>query len=378
MKIFYTIVVLAIHTYVYTQENAPAVVDASYIGDVFTNFNGGIKTGSAYLGKMHFGVNKNVWHNSEFSIHVENTHGANPSRDYIGDIQVASNINNGNYTYLYELWYKYSFKNMFVKLGVIDLNSDYFITKYGGVFLNSSFGIQPSASMNMPVPIFPMNALGINLQYNFNDNVLVRVGVWDGNPGSLNRNPYNVQWKLSSNEGILSVAELELNHHKIDNDYHGTIKFGVLYHTASFSRIDDLSNSQIGNVQFHIVVDQAIITDKVNNKVKLGAFSQIGYLPNNTINVIPFSITGGINYSGVFFKKVDDVLSFAVSYAKISSILLTDNKYKPNETTFELVYSYPVLKNITIKPDLQYIYNTGAKTGLDNCFVGFIRVIVVN
>ena len=374
MKIFYTIILLVINTYVYTQENVP-FINASYIGDVFTCFSGGIKTGSAYLGKMHLGVNKNIWHNSEFSIQIENTHGANPSKDFIGDIQVASNINNGNYTYLYELWYKYSFKKMFVKLGVIDLNSDYFVSKYGGVFLNSSFGIQPSASMNMPVPIFPMNALGVNFQYIFNNNFLVRAGIWDGNPGSLDRNPYNVQWKLSNNEGMLSVAELEINHNK--NSKQGTIKLGMLYHSASFSKINDSTNSHVGNIQFHLLIDQVIVNN-VNNLPKLGVFSQIGYLPNNTINVIPFSFTGGVRYSGVFFKKVNDILSLAVSYAKISSVLLTDNKYKTNETTFELVYSLPISKNITIKPDLQYIFNTGARMDLTNCFVGFIRVVIEN
>ncbi len=361
--------------YVYSQTENTINARASYIGEGFANFTRGLQKGETYLGKIHFGIEykPKFFNNGEFSAHIENTHGGNPSRDYIGDLQVASNIDNGDYTYLSELWYKHSFNNLFVKFGIIDLNSDYLNSNCGGVFLNSSFGIQPSASLNMPVPIFPMNALGVNLQYSFFDKLILRTGIWDGNPGDLNRNPYNVQWKLSKSEGILSATEFE---YKYKNGL-GNLKFGMLYHSANFKTLSDTSCYIKGNFQFHFIFEQVIVYDKINNKPKIDVFANIGYLPNNEINVIPLSFSGGVYYSNVFLNKIDDKIGFAFSYAKISDVLLRKYmEYKTKETLFELTYTIEINNNISIQPDLQYIFNSGVNNNVSDAFVGFLRVII--
>lgn len=366
----------------FAQYSNPINIEASYVGDVFSSFSGGIKTGQTYLGKLSFGLGFNttdigLWNNGEFFVNIENTHGGCPSRDFIGDIQVASNIDNGDYTYLYEMWYKHQVNNLSIQLGVIDLNADYFCSESCGVFLSSSFGIQPSASMNIPVPIFPMNALGVNFQYQINDALMLQTGVWDGDPGDLDREAYNVQWKLSNSEGFLSATELIFKHSNIDNEYSGSVKVGMLYHSTEFETIANSDVLVKGNFQFHLIADQTIINKTEGEKGKLDAFVQIGYLPNNTINVIPFYLGAGVNYTGLLFENATDVLGLGIAHAGISSEVVNSIPGTlSSETAIELTYSLPIAEQITIQPDLQYIINTGANDALDNAFVGFIRVII--
>lgn len=357
-------------------------IESSYVGEGFSNFAGGIKTGETYLGKLNFGLGFSttdigLWSNGEFYTLIENTHGGNPSASFIGDIQVASNIDNGDYTYLYEMWYKHQISNLSVQIGVIDLNANYLVSETGGLFLNSSFGIQPSVSMNMPVPIFPMNALGINLQYQITDAIILQTGLWDGDPGDLDRNPYNVKWKLSKEEGFLSATELHVNHSKNNDNYLGTIKFGMLYHSAEFNTIIDSTIFEKGNFEFHLIAEQTLINKPKGEKGKLDAFIQIGYLPDNTINVLPFYLGAGINYTGLLFKNASDVLGLAIGHVGISKELI-DNvpTMQSNETAIELSYAFSISKQITIQPDLQYIINTGADKSLDNAFVGFLRFVI--
>ena len=61
-----------------------------------------------------------------------NHHGANPSEDYIGDLQVADNFESEKGTKLYEFWYEHSFDlygtDLSMLIGQHDLNSEFNIT----------------------------------------------------------------------------------------------------------------------------------------------------------------------------------------------------------------------------------------------------------
>lgn len=383
-KVFFVFLVFTLTVFKgLCQTNSPIKVDAAYIGEGFSNFSGGVKTGQTYLGKLDFGVGFNTndlgwWQHGEFYTRIENTHGGNPSANFIGDLQVASNIDNGDYTYLYEMWYKQQINKLRIQFWVIDLNANYLVTQSGGLFLNSSFGIQPSASMNMPVPIFPMNALGINIHYQLTNTLSIQTGLWDGDPGDLDRDAYNMKWKLSDDEGILSATELCLNHNLL-NKKTGSLKLGLLYHSTAFTHITDTSKTDKGNLQVHLITEQTFIDKPEGEKGKLDAFVQLGYLPNSNINVIPFYLGAGLNYCGLLFSDASDVLGLAFAHAQISNKLV---EYLPNtkhfETALELSYAFSIADKITLQPDLQYIINTSANAALDNAFVGFLRIIIEN
>ena len=95
----------------------------SYKGDFVSNLNGGIKTGSTYLGLADLFLelnteNAGLWKGGTFMLHGANTHGGEPSANLIGDLQVVSNIEAGNHTFLYELWYSQTFGNVHTTIGL--------------------------------------------------------------------------------------------------------------------------------------------------------------------------------------------------------------------------------------------------------------------
>src|SRR5512133_2784619 len=78
---------------------------AIYTGDNVINLAGGLKSGYGYLGLANFCLsfstaNAGLWEGGGFFIRAANTHGATPSVDLIGDLQVASNIEAGDHTYI--------------------------------------------------------------------------------------------------------------------------------------------------------------------------------------------------------------------------------------------------------------------------------------
>ena len=342
-----------------TTKNKAITFGFSYIGDVVHNFRGGIKTGTTYLGLINvladFNTeNANWWKGGEVFANIGNTHGGQPSTTLIGDFQGVSNIEAGNHSLLYELWYKHNTKNVDITIGLQDLNADFAASENGALFTNSSFGIQSSIADNVAVPIFPLTALGINLKWNISESYKFQVALFDGTPDDFKTNPYNINWKLSKNQGFLSVAEFQVNK-SILNDKTASYKFGVYFHEHN-----DSIDVEQHNGGLYIIADQ-----QISRKISL--FSQFGLSPKS-INNHNHYFSLGANFNGFSKTRPNDQFGIAFNYAGI------DGNRIGSESVVELTYLMQLNKNIYLRPDFQYIINpAGTNIKLNNALVGFIR-----
>ncbi|HEY3388237.1 MAG TPA: carbohydrate porin, partial [Prolixibacteraceae bacterium] len=156
MRLFYILLMILAGTIpgfntIQAEENQDSVsrpyyIEGSYIGDLVSNLNGGIRKGTTWLGlaNLKAGINTREagwWKGGEFRINAANTHGGTPSASFVGDFQGVSNIEAGNLTFMYELWYKQTVGDFSLVLGLQDLNSNFAIAENGNLFTNSSFGI---------------------------------------------------------------------------------------------------------------------------------------------------------------------------------------------------------------------------------------------
>jgi porin len=332
---------------------------ASYIGDLVSNFSGGIKTGTTYLGLANIKAGFNTetsgwWKGGEAFVNVGNTHGGTPTQTFVGDFQGISNIEAGNLTFMYELWYKQSLGNISLTVGLQDLNSNFAQSENGCSFTNSSFGIQSSIADNIPSPIFPLTALGANMQWQISGDYKIKVAIFDGTPDDFEVNPYNTNWKLSKAQGFLAVSEFEVSKSLLKNKK-GNFKIGVYYHQHN-----DTIDAEQRNGGLYFVGDQQV-TDK------LSFFSQIGISPKG-INKNNCFYSLGVNYKGLFKNRQNDCLGLAVAHAVI------DGNAVGSEVAIELAYHLELSKNIYIKPDIQYVINpAGTDEKLKNALVGSIR-----
>lgn len=342
--------------------------EASYLGDNINNLKGGIKQGSCYLGmaSLRFGIdlNKAGIKGVEFFVNAANTHGTSPSSHLIGDMQVASNIDAGNHSFIQEFWIKKTFKTLELTLGLQDLNVEFANSSYGSLFLNSSFGILPVISSNFAAPIFPLTTIGFTSKWRYSDKATWILALYDGSPTDFDYNPYNLNWQFLSGDGLLAISELQYSI-KI-NELEGIYKAGLYSHNHIVERglsnpmPDSLTTPLIG---FYAYTDQTIWHHQ--NK-SIGLFSQMGYSPSsNCENDFYFGF--GFNYSGIFSKEGLDILGFACAHQKLS-------KQNKSETSFELSYRYQLTKNIFLQPDIQYIVNpSGTTEKLKNSFVCSLR-----
>jgi len=343
--------------------------EASYIGDNINVISGGIKKSAAYLGFATFNVSFNfekarLWKGGLLHLHAANTHGSNPSADFIGDFQVVSNIEAGNHTYLQEFWIKQNFGKLELTFGLQDLNAEIAATEGGSLFLNSSFGILPSISANLSSPIFPLTALGLTSKWYISEKSTWLAAIYDGNPTEFENNPYNLNWRYNTGDGILAITEFQQN---IEiNSLPGILKLGVFNHCHF---IDKVRNVEVpDSINYCINGAYLMIDQKIWQKSKncFGFFTQLGVSPSK-YSISNYYLGAGINFCGLFNKNGEDALGLAIAHVNFNDDL-------GSESAIELTYFNQITENIFIQPDIQYIINpSGTRSGLQNAFTANIR-----
>jgi porin len=348
--------------------------ELSYIGEYFNNLKGGIRTGDGYLGmanvRLGFSMEAaRMWKGGFLYFNGANTHGAMPSSDYLGDIQVASNIEAGNHTYLQELWYRQSWRRAEITVGLQDLNIDFVNTSNGGLFLNSSFGVLPTVSGNVPAPIFPLTSLGISSKWFLSPRLTLLAALYDGGATDFENNPHNLSWDLGAGEGLLLFTEIQRGTELFSLP--GTMKAGVYLHQHILSgKENDNTNDTLfqNNNGFYLIGDQ-LIWQQTGSERSLSLFCQLGYSPRRQ-NINRYYVGLGLNYTGVFSMKGKDIAGIAFAHDGL-------HNSPCDETTLEFTYKYQVLNALILQPDIQYIFNpVGTGTRLSNCLQATLRFTV--
>lgn len=358
------------------QKNSWFSLETSVTGDFIKNIDGGVNSHYTYIGMEEISLTfdfeeMGLWNGAEIFLHGLNTHGKLPSEQLSGDLQVFSNIESGDYTGLYEYYLKQSIGNFSFLVGQHDLNSEFVGTEYGGTFINSSFGISPTISLNVPVSIYPMAALAFVTTYNINNLYDLKFGIYDGNPGDPETNRYNLQPNISSGEGFLAITQLEW--HRSVNEKPENCKIGAYYHSSTFQDYRDTLHFVKGNFGLFAVTDLVLISNFDHPHRYFSAFAQGGFAPQS-INQVNFYLGGGFHLNGILPKRYNDVIGIAFAYANMSP----DYKNKNPETmrgelALEFTYKLNVFDYYTIQPNIQYIINPGVNSDLSNALIALVR-----
>ncbi|MBN2519909.1 MAG: carbohydrate porin [Bacteroidales bacterium] len=336
----------------------------SYTSDVGRNILGGVRKGNVFMGLIDVGVEINsskYWVGSSLIINGMNTHGSLLSENYIGDKQVVSNIENGNYTFIELLYLKHHFRSVALMVGLQDFNAEFCTSEYGSIFTNSSFGIHSTFPLNIGVPIFPKTALAFTGIVPLFEKIKLKAGVWDGDPGVLKNDIHNFDWSFSNNEGFLYVGQIDFNtSDKLITD----INLGVIYHSSEFFNLVDSSRVK-GNYGFYTNIDKELL---IRGFRSFGAFGQMAWFPSKgNVNEKYFGV--GVVYKGIFEKQKDDCMALGCAFVNFYN-----NEY---ETDIEFNYTYNLNKYLNIQPVLHYIINPGANDMYKNSLAAFLRISVM-
>lgn len=316
-----------------------------------------------------------LYRGGELFIQAMGILGNKASQNYALDLQIFSNIESDNRIFLYQAYYRHTIGKVTVKAGQLDMNSEYSVSGYGSSLLNSSFGVIPTISLNMPVSIFSYLSAGISVKYALSGRISLQTALFNGNPGNFETNRHNLIWRFSRDEGYFNISEIHFRTR--NNLMTGKYKAGIFYHSGTFADYNG-NRSPCGKAGFYLMGDQQITREKNTIKNGLSMFFEVSVSPSET-NLINSYYGLGLIYRGIFRNMNEDECTIALASAHLSEYALSGNPdFRRNETALEVTYKKYITPGIIIQPDFQYIINPGASRSLyGNVAAGIIRAIII-
>jgi carbohydrate-selective porin OprB len=352
-----------------------------------TNQNQPFVLGANGLQLTTFTKENGWWKGGMFSMFLLNTFGSNPTTNYVGDLQMFSNIESApndrlklgsvdgiDYrTFLYTLYYQHFYKNFKILVGQYDLNFDFAFSNVGLNFMNSSFGVQPTITFNVPpFSTFPYTSLCARAEYTKGDYVF-RGAIAQGSGGNEITNPHGAKYAQNfKNSGMFAIAEInrvKYNDYSLLSDYKvgawmhtggDSMHFEVQYQNTIDSALTVFSNHM--NYGAYFIADKMLTVENGDSTQGLFGFVDLGWAPGNH-NFFNFYAGGGLSYTGLFPKRDADILSLGIANPFVSKNL-TNNGYAKTEKAIELNYNF-VTEHFNIQPCVQYLVNIGANQGIN-------------
>ncbi|WP_394762178.1 carbohydrate porin [Phenylobacterium sp.] len=337
------------------------------------NVSGGMRVGDTTLNKLQISGTwtANAWSNPGFRLHAQvfRTNGERLT-SRVGDLQTVSNIEALSTDRLFEAWAEQSFGKptqggVAVRVGLIDLNSDFDSIEPAALFIDSSHGIAPDLSKsgrNGP-SIFPVSSAAVRLTWTPTEDWTVRGGVFDGVPGDPQHPKAFAAVRLSSEDGALGIAEVD---HKLGKD--AQVSLGAWRYTTASATLDGAIRSHDSGV-FGYVEGPVPRLEGWSGWVRAG-------WGNRDVQVVSGYVGGGVVRKGLVAGRSDDRLGFAVSRAAIAPAAQRLQGLRAAETTWEATYQVKVADWIAVQPDVQYLVHPSGRAGLPNVLVVGLRVVL--
>ena len=357
-------------------------IEAYYAGDLWQNVHGGVERGGAYLDSLDVIV---TW-DGERAVGVKglsaqalvlwNNGGSINSK--VGDSFGVSNIETVEALRLFEAWVQYAPQHpeRSLRLGLYDLNIEFDATDTGGVFLNSTFGmgIDFAQSGEAGPSAFPLTSLAVRGQWRFDERWRVQGVLADGVPGDPER-PERTSVKLSSDDGLLGVVEIEHNE--------GGRRW-VLGHWRYSARFDELAATlpdgsprrSRGNAGSYAFVETPV-TGPLAAGREASAVLRVGHA-DPRFNSFRDSLQLALAWQGGLLGREGEVFGVAVAHARHGEEAriagaAAGEPLRRDETVFELTWKFPVAPRLTLQPDLQYIVHPGSVPGRRDALVAGVR-----
>ncbi|MDQ6971415.1 MAG: carbohydrate porin [Mariprofundaceae bacterium] len=286
------------------------------------------------------------WTGGTFFLYGLYNHGGFPSASVIGDLQTASNIEaSRNQFIVHEAWYEHRLGGgVSLLAGLHDLNSEFNASEYGSLFINSSSGIDPSISANVPTSLFPKAGLGLRMKFAPGDAWYVQAAVYDGDPATRS---------ISKTEGGMSIVEAGTH---LPGD--GSYKLGAWLHSADKIFAGQRYNNDYG---IYALADQPLYSFSAGTEVS--AFMQFGWVPRKR-NEITRYYGAGLHLAGLIPRRPDDEAGVAVSNAYTRS---------GTEHAVELTWRLALTDGLSVQPDMQWIFNSGGNAAASSIRVAMLR-----
>jgi porin len=284
-----------------------------------------------------------------------------------------------------------------IRIGNLAADNQFFISEFAGsLYVNSSFGWPAIFASDLPSggPAYPLATPGVRLKVSPDDHLALLAGVYNGDPAGAGftgldqiKDPAGINFRLKDPPLLFAEAQYRYNQDKAASGLAGTIRLGGLYHFGKFNdqhfdvdgqslaapTSSGVARTHRGDYSIYGVIDQMLWRLPGDDPKKgVGAFARLAAFPSDR-NLIDFYADAGINFMGLWDKRLNDTFGIAASFSQLSPDVRaldlerafftnTASPLRNYELVFELTYQAQIVSGWTIQPDFQYFFHPGGGT----------------
>lgn len=299
--------------------------DLHWDADAYDSLDGGLRRGYATDSVLSAGLALDTgalggWKGGTFRLGLQAITSTRPS-DYAGDLQTLSNLQAPDRRQIAKFWYSQQIGNSLLRGGIMDMNAYFDVNDAAGLFPNSSFGIIPSISADVPTSIYPNFGWGLMARLGEErDDWLF--GVFQGDPGNR---------ASALQDGVTLIAE---------RDWRNAPSGSHLGIGAWYRRVPPGAQLPASDWGAYANVEHAL-----PRHPDVVAFLQLGASPGE-VNTVPAYLGAGVNIRDV----VPAVSQMGIGLARAWI------RGRTAETSIEATALLPIGGSaFDLQPDLQYI-----------------------
>jgi porin len=343
----------------------------SYTADVIGAVDGGIERRGRFLDNLDIIIDADLekafgWRGATAHFDILNNSGEAPNDD-IGTLQGVDNIEVSRQRLrLFEAWVEQAWDNASLRVGLYDLNSEFYANDAAGLLIAPAFGIGSEIAATGPngPSIFPSTALAARYQYAWESDAYVRGALINADASVLG-DPDGVDF--SFDDGVLMIAEVGV-------DGARKIAGGVWRYSE---RQDDIRDSEQEIAQGAYIVFEQPLNDPEADRATT-AFFRAGVSEGETT---PFEggWQAGLLVERVFASRPNSAFSIGLNQGLISDGYrqnLIDGGADMSDAEFqvEVTYSDEIFPRVTLQPDVQWIRRPGGDRAVEDALVVGLRV----
>ena len=374
-------------------------ISPTYVGEVQGNPTGGVARGVTYDGVLNVAVDLDLERltrglTPDLTLHANALwlHGQGLSTRKVGDFSNVSNVAGYNGVRLQELWLEQAFwrRRASLRAGLLAADAEFFVSAYGSLFVNGTFGAFSFLGANVPnPPVYPLAAPGLRLAVQPTSKFLFQAGIWTGDSGAQDDdNKHGTAFRFRSRDGalILSEAHFLLNQSPGDRGLVGTYQLGAFVHAGTFTTFESQSRTDLGtgktmragnNYGVYGILDQQLLRGGGRS---VGLFVRAGSSPDDR-SFVDWYVDGGFNFTGFVPGRVRDVAGVGVARSSVSGRFSDAQRAAggasfSGETVLEVTYKAVLAPWWTVQPDFQYVFNPSGQRGSRDAAVLGVRSAV--
>ena len=323
------------------------------------------QTGTEFLGWLQNMSTLKFGNKHSINLSLMVTHDNMPSALRVGDLQTFSNLEAGNLYGFYEAYYQYETEKLAIKIGSQDINSDLFVTENGLLFTHSSMGIDPVATINMPAPTYPFTAFATTVNWQFNKNLRLRLGFFDGQFSNHRDRFLPISWSMHKNQGFIYILEPEFSFLK----NRIKAKIGAYHHSGQFAKKD---NSGLGKFWGFYNISDIVLSETGNKAVHL--YYQI-HATTKVLSDLKLYYGLGLRFLNAIPIQCENELGVGFANANVNTDFTSvRNEYDIHgETVLEVNWKVKVNDQISVQPYIQFINIREIDTNLKEPLVIALR-----